>query len=324
MSAAAQRGLPDSLRGRDASPPVTGQPVTDHAPLLPSAMAAVLVQFGNDHDGVPSGRRRSTSGAGGSQRDGEGVDLDAGAARAAAQRAGADQDPDLRRGHLAAALRRASATSWSSPPPRPCARRCPGGCKSRPTAQSGGLGDAHRKERHGQRRLHRPALLRRDRQRMPQCGARHPARRAAAAGGAVIGVVELADRYDGQPFDEDDVTAVEDLVAKAGRADPTACRDDGAAVRSLLASAAAAVPSQGAALMLFDADGREPSLLRLAPAASRASSTACACAPTRHRRLGGAPPPAGPPRRRQPRPTVRSAVDRRRKFHPKRACCACR
>jgi diguanylate cyclase (GGDEF)-like protein len=73
----------------------------------------------------------------------------------------------------------------------------------------------------------------------------------------VVGVIELADRYDGEPFAEDDLRTVEKLAAEiAATIDPESLSRDGSRVRSILAEVAAAVPSQGASLLLYDPSGR--------------------------------------------------------------------
>jgi diguanylate cyclase (GGDEF)-like protein len=156
---------------------------------------------------------------------------------------------------------------------------------------------------------------------MPQCGARHLLAVPLLSEGGVIGVVELADRYDGLPFDEKDVAAIEDLVAKAGGQDPDRLSRDGAAVRSLLASAATAVPSQGATLMLFDAEGRGlrfSASRRLQPGVidGLRMSTKCGIAGwvARHRQMVRLDDASKDPRYD---PTVESET----KFHPKGMLC---
>ncbi len=73
----------------------------------------------------------------------------------------------------------------------------------------------------------------------------------------LVGAIELADRFDGFPFDDADEAALLRVAAAAGpSADPATLPRDAAAVRHLLAEAVAAVPSQGAALQLYDHDGR--------------------------------------------------------------------
>lgn len=75
--------------------------------------------------------------------------------------------------------------------------------------------------------------------------------------GQVVGVLELADRYDGQPFsaaDEAALTAV--AAAVAPHCDPDRLPRDPGALRGLLSQATAAVPSQAASLLLIDPRGR--------------------------------------------------------------------
>ena len=75
--------------------------------------------------------------------------------------------------------------------------------------------------------------------------------------GQVVGVLELADRYDGQPFtavDEAALLAVAESVSE--RCDPERLPHDSAALRTLLAEVSAAVPSQAASLLLIDPNGR--------------------------------------------------------------------
>jgi diguanylate cyclase (GGDEF)-like protein len=75
--------------------------------------------------------------------------------------------------------------------------------------------------------------------------------------GRVAAVVELADRYDGKPFDDADQAALEALATTlAPRCELEALASDPAAVRSILVEVASAVPSQAAALLLFDPHGR--------------------------------------------------------------------
>jgi diguanylate cyclase (GGDEF)-like protein len=73
----------------------------------------------------------------------------------------------------------------------------------------------------------------------------------------VAGVIEMADRYDGEPFSTADQAAVEELAAAhAGAIDPEQLVRAPAAVRDLLAEIVRAVPSQSVALLLFDPHGR--------------------------------------------------------------------
>jgi diguanylate cyclase (GGDEF)-like protein len=75
--------------------------------------------------------------------------------------------------------------------------------------------------------------------------------------GQVVGVLELADRFDGQPFDERDEAALVRVAEDvASRCDPRTLPHDPVALRALLAEVSAAVPSQAAALLLIDPSGR--------------------------------------------------------------------
>ncbi len=92
---------------------------------------------------------------------------------------------------------------------------------------------------------------------LPPCDRRHLLAVPLLRGGQVVGVIEIADRYDGQPFQTTDMRALERTAAAIGEhADLDALSRDGAAVRALLADVAAAVPSQAAALLLYRPGGR--------------------------------------------------------------------
>ncbi|MGH3041228.1 MAG: diguanylate cyclase [Gaiellaceae bacterium] len=74
----------------------------------------------------------------------------------------------------------------------------------------------------------------------------------------VVGVLQVANRYGGGDFDQEDQARLESLAREVGRdCDPdTLCRDtDG--MRVLLARAVTVVPSEAAALLLLDPAGRE-------------------------------------------------------------------
>ncbi len=74
----------------------------------------------------------------------------------------------------------------------------------------------------------------------------------------VIGVIEVANRYDGLTFGDADRLKLEQVAAElAVGIDPETLSHDGEAMRRLLATVVAAVPSQAAALLLYDAEGRE-------------------------------------------------------------------
>ncbi|HXQ21621.1 MAG TPA: sensor domain-containing diguanylate cyclase [Candidatus Acidoferrales bacterium] len=74
----------------------------------------------------------------------------------------------------------------------------------------------------------------------------------------VVGVIEVANRYDGVTFTEDDQRTLDGLAATlSADIDPDALSHDTDAMRRLLASVAAAVPSQAASLLLYDPQGRE-------------------------------------------------------------------
>jgi len=75
--------------------------------------------------------------------------------------------------------------------------------------------------------------------------------------GRVVGVLEAANRYDGQAFEAADLRRLEGVAAAVGPTlDPAALPHDAATMRAALAAAAAAVPSEAAGLLLFDAEGR--------------------------------------------------------------------
>lgn len=75
--------------------------------------------------------------------------------------------------------------------------------------------------------------------------------------GQVVAVLELADRYDEQPFSDADEAALSDVAAAvAARCDPQRLPKDSAALRGLLAEVTAAVPSQAASLLLIEPTGR--------------------------------------------------------------------
>jgi diguanylate cyclase (GGDEF)-like protein len=75
--------------------------------------------------------------------------------------------------------------------------------------------------------------------------------------GRVAGVIELADRYDGEPFTRADQVAIEDLAAAhAGDIDADRLARSPGALQTLLAAIVRAVPSQSAALLLYDPNGR--------------------------------------------------------------------
>lgn len=75
--------------------------------------------------------------------------------------------------------------------------------------------------------------------------------------GRVVGVLELADRFDGLPFDAADEAALLRVAAAvADRFDLQRLPQDPVALRGLLAEVSAAVPSQAASLLLIDPSGR--------------------------------------------------------------------
>lgn len=77
------------------------------------------------------------------------------------------------------------------------------------------------------------------------------------AAGHVVGVLELADRYDGRPFSAADEAALLEIAAAvAARRDLERLPNDPTALRALLAQVTAAVPSQAASLLLIDPNGR--------------------------------------------------------------------
>jgi diguanylate cyclase (GGDEF)-like protein len=81
-----------------------------------------------------------------------------------------------------------------------------------------------------------------------------PLRRA----GQIIGVIEVANRYDAVPFDEGNRRVLEGLATELGNAcDPDSLCHDPAAMRQILARAVTLVPSEAASLLLVDPAGRE-------------------------------------------------------------------
>jgi diguanylate cyclase (GGDEF)-like protein len=76
--------------------------------------------------------------------------------------------------------------------------------------------------------------------------------------GRVIGVLEVANRYDGLAFSESDIKTLEGLATQIGeRIDPSAAAQSAETLRGVLAEVAAAVPSEASSLLLYDAEGRE-------------------------------------------------------------------
>jgi diguanylate cyclase (GGDEF)-like protein len=77
-------------------------------------------------------------------------------------------------------------------------------------------------------------------------------------GDRLIGVIEVANRYDGLQFTEQDLSELEQIAAAMSTTvDPDALSRDGDALRQLLATVAAAVPSEASSLLLYDPNGRE-------------------------------------------------------------------
>jgi diguanylate cyclase (GGDEF)-like protein len=81
-----------------------------------------------------------------------------------------------------------------------------------------------------------------------------PLRRA----GQIIGVIEVANRYDAVPFDEENRRLLEGLATEVGNTcDPDSLCHDPPAMRRILARAVTLVPSEAASLLLVDPAGRE-------------------------------------------------------------------
>jgi diguanylate cyclase (GGDEF)-like protein len=81
-----------------------------------------------------------------------------------------------------------------------------------------------------------------------------PLRRA----GQVVGVIEVANRYDAVPFDAANRRLLEDLATEVGAAfDPDSLCHDPQSMRRILARAVTLVPSEAASLLLIDPAGRE-------------------------------------------------------------------
>jgi diguanylate cyclase (GGDEF)-like protein len=77
-------------------------------------------------------------------------------------------------------------------------------------------------------------------------------------GGHVIGVLEVANRYGGGPFEEEDRVRLEALAREIeADCDPDTLCLDTDAMRALLARAVTTAPSEAAALLLLDPAGRE-------------------------------------------------------------------
>lgn len=76
--------------------------------------------------------------------------------------------------------------------------------------------------------------------------------------GRVIGVLEVANRYGGGDFDDEDRASLEALAREVGEAcEPDALCRDAETMRGLLARAVMTAPSEAAALLLLDRAGRE-------------------------------------------------------------------
>lgn len=76
--------------------------------------------------------------------------------------------------------------------------------------------------------------------------------------GKVIGVIEVANRYGGKHFSDDDVRKLEGVADRVGgRIDPDTVIHDSEALRALLSEVAAAVPGEGCSLLLLDSKGKE-------------------------------------------------------------------
>jgi diguanylate cyclase (GGDEF)-like protein len=76
--------------------------------------------------------------------------------------------------------------------------------------------------------------------------------------GRVIGVLEVANRYGGGDFDDEDRASLEALAREVGEAcEPDALCRNAEAMRGLLARAVMTAPSEAAALLLLDRAGRE-------------------------------------------------------------------
>ncbi len=76
--------------------------------------------------------------------------------------------------------------------------------------------------------------------------------------GRVIGVLEVANRYGGGDFDDEDRASLEALAREVDEAcEPDALCRDAEAMRGLLARAVMTAPSEAAALLLLDRAGRE-------------------------------------------------------------------
>ncbi|MGH7858511.1 MAG: GAF domain-containing protein [Candidatus Binatia bacterium] len=77
-------------------------------------------------------------------------------------------------------------------------------------------------------------------------------------GERVIGVIEVANRYEGRGFDDADRGRLEEIGAGlAETIDPEALAHDSAAMRKILATVVAAVPGEAASLLLYDPRGKE-------------------------------------------------------------------
>jgi diguanylate cyclase (GGDEF)-like protein len=76
-------------------------------------------------------------------------------------------------------------------------------------------------------------------------------------GDRVIGAIEVANRYGGSPFDEEDRAALEKVADELrDRIDPTTIARHPDALQNILATVAATVRSEAASLLLWDANGR--------------------------------------------------------------------
>jgi diguanylate cyclase (GGDEF)-like protein len=76
--------------------------------------------------------------------------------------------------------------------------------------------------------------------------------------GRVIGVLEVVNRYDRAPFGQEDLVKLDRVAGELNDTiDPEQLSHDPDALRALLATVAAAVPSEASSLLLYDPNGNE-------------------------------------------------------------------
>ena len=156
--------------------------------------------------------------------------------------------------------------------------------------EPGQLGGAQRRERGGQRRPRRPAVLPGDR---PRHAASRPAtcsRCRCSGTGRVVGVLEVANRTEAATSSDEDRVRLEGSRpgAAARTASPSTLCRDAEAMRALLARAVTTAPSEAAALLLARPRRPRARVPRLAHHPAGGDRRHAAARQPRHRRLGRA------------------------------------